>query len=151
MLFLCILGHSNQLSDVVKLFLFDGEKQHIKHGRKWKLISERLLCYFQFHTHIKVLDKICLTNDLYDKKWSKIIKIQKSKIFYDWIIKLPSTFSFYYISCYTKEWLTLHKKFQSEENSCNFMDLVQNTRGKRVFSVVVPRCKIHVKNPFHGK
>ena len=146
-----ILGHSTQMSDVVKLFLFDGEKQHIKLGSKWKLISERLLYYFQFHTHIKVLDKICLTNDLYDKKWSKIIKIQKSKIFYDWIIKTPSTFSFYYISCYTKEWLTIRKSFQSEENSCNFMDLVQNTRGKRVFSVVVLGCKIDVKAPIHAK
>ena len=29
-----ILGHSNQLSDVVKLFLLDGEKQHIKLSSK---------------------------------------------------------------------------------------------------------------------
>ena len=70
-----LLGHSNQLSDVVKLFFLDGEKQHIKLGSKWKLISERLLYYFQFHAHIKVFGEICPTNDLYDKKWSKIIKI----------------------------------------------------------------------------
>ena len=63
-----IQGHSTQLSDVVKLFLFAGEKQHIKLGIKWKLVSECLFCYFQFYTHIKVLGKTCLTNDLYDEK-----------------------------------------------------------------------------------
>ena len=69
---------------------------------------------FFFCTHIIFLGIIKVAYALSDEKRAKIIKIRKSKIFCDWIIKSLRVFFLYYMFFNIQRSLTLYKKFQVE-------------------------------------